>query len=56
MLRFVPGIIGAVAAMIAFWSLGVFDFSWRALAFFVVYIVVTVAVDTGMSRYGRKPK
>ena len=54
MLRYIPGLAGAVAAMVAFRLLGVFDFSVRVLIFFVVYLAVTIFVDKAMARYGKK--
>lgn len=54
MLRYIPGFIGAVGAMLAFRLLPMLDFSMRMLVFFVVYLVVTIAVDKAMARYGRK--
>jgi len=56
MLKYMPGFVGAVAAMIAFRLLGALEFSWRALIFFVVYLLVTVSVDKALARYGRKPE
>jgi len=53
MLRYVPGLVGAVAALVAFWMLGVLDFTIRILIFFAVYLVVTIAIDRAMSRYGK---
>jgi len=53
MLRYVPGLVGAIAAMLAYRLLGMLDFSIRLLLFIVVYIVVTVAVDKAMTRYGK---
>jgi len=54
MLRYIPGLVGAVAAMVSFRLLGVLDFSLRILIFFAVYLVVTIFVDKSMARYGRK--
>jgi len=53
MLRYIPGLAGAVAALVAFHLLGVLDFTIRILIFFVVYLVVTIAIDRAMSRYGK---
>ena len=54
MLKYMAGFVGAVAAMIAFRMLSMLDFSLRILIFFVVYLVVTIAVDKAMARYGKK--
>ena len=54
MLRYIPGLLGAVAAMVAFRLFGMLDFSFRILIFFAVYLVVTIAVDKAMARYGNK--
>jgi len=54
LLRYIPGLIGALAAMIAFRLLGMLDFSVRILIFFAVYLVVTILVDKAMTRYGKK--
>ena len=54
MLKYIPGLVGAVAAMLAYRVLTVLDFSVRVLIFFIVYLVVTVIVDKSMSRYGKK--
>jgi len=54
MLRYVSGLIGALAAMITFRLLGMLDFSVRILIFFAVYLLVTILVDKAMTRYGEK--
>jgi multidrug efflux pump subunit AcrB len=54
MLRYIAGLVGAVAAMIAFRLLGMFDFSLRILIFFAVYLAVTIFVDKALARYGKK--
>jgi hypothetical protein len=54
MLRYISGLIGALAAMIAFRLLGMLDFSVRILIFFAVYLLVTILVDKAMTRYGKK--
>ena len=54
MLRYIPGLAGAVAAMVSFSLLGLLDFSLRILIFFTVYLVVTIFVDKSMARYGRE--
>lgn len=54
MLRYIPGLLGAVAAMVAFRLLGMLDFSLRILIFLAVYLVVTIFVDKAMARYGNK--
>ncbi|MDZ7645589.1 MAG: hypothetical protein U5K76_16010 [Woeseiaceae bacterium] len=54
MLKYVPGLAGAVAAMGAFRLLTMLDFSLRILIFFVVYVVITIVVDKAMEGYGKK--
>ena len=54
MLRYIPGLVGAVAAMVAFHLLGMLDFSFRILIFFAVYLAVTIFVHKAMARYGKK--
>ena len=54
MLRYIAGLVGAVAAMIAFRLLGILDFSLRILIFLAVYLAVTIAVDKALSRYGKR--
>jgi len=54
MLRYIPGLVGAVAAMVAFRLLSMLDFSLRILIFFAVYLAVTIFVDKAMARYGKK--
>jgi hypothetical protein len=54
MLRYIPGLVGAVAAMVAFRLLGMLDFSFRILVFFVTYLAVTIFVDKAMAHYGKK--
>lgn len=56
MLKYLPGLIGAIAAMIAFRLLALMGLSVRVLIFIGVYLLVTVAVDIAMSRYGKKKK
>ena len=53
MLRYIPGLLGAVAAMVALRLLGMLDFSLRILIFFAVYLAVTIFVDKAMARYGK---
>jgi multidrug efflux pump subunit AcrB len=53
MLRYIAGLVGAVAALIAFRLLGMLDFSLRILIFFAVYLAVTIFVDKALARYGR---
>ena len=54
MLRYIAGLVGAVAAMIAFGVLVMLDFSIRILIFFAVYLAVTIFVDKALARYGKK--
>lgn len=53
MLRYIPGLLGALGAMLVFRLLGMLDFSVRLLAFIVAYVAITVVVDKAMARYGR---
>ncbi len=52
-MRYIPGLVGAVAAMVAFRLISMLDFSLRILIFFVVYLAVTIFVDKAMARYGK---
>jgi membrane protein implicated in regulation of membrane protease activity len=54
MLKYIPGMLGAIAAMVVFRLLSMFDLSVRFVVFFVVYLVVTIAIDKAMTRYGRR--
>jgi multidrug efflux pump subunit AcrB len=54
MFRYIAGLVGALAAMIAFRLLGMFDFSVRILIFFAVYLAVTIFVDKAIAGYGKK--
>ena len=54
MLRYIAGLAGAIAAMVAFRLLGMLDFSVRILIFLAVYLVVTIIVDKAFVRYGKK--
>lgn len=54
MLRYIPGLLGAMGAMVAFRLLGTLDFSLRLLVFIVIYLVITVVVDRAMMRYGKQ--
>lgn len=52
--RYLPGLIGAVAAFVALKLLillGVSSLGFEILAFFVVYLVVTVLTDKAMRAY-----
>lgn len=53
MLRYLPGLIGAIVAMITLQLLTMAGFSVRVLVFIVVYLLVTVSVDIAMARYGK---
>jgi hypothetical protein len=56
MLRFVPGFVAAVIAFAVMKLISlVASLGWQALVFLVVYIVVAVAVDYAMRRYGTRP-
>ena len=54
MLRYIAGLAGAIAAMVAFRLLGMLDFSVRVLIFLAVYLAVTIFVDKALVRYGKK--
>ena len=54
MLRYIPGLVGALAAMVAFRLLSMFDFTVRSLIFFAMYLAETIFVDKAMTRYGKK--
>ena len=54
MLRYIPGLLGALAAMVAFRLFGMLDFPIRILIFFSMYLVITIFVDKAMARYGKK--
>lgn len=55
MIRFVPGLIGALAAYAALVLIGWLGNGWvRVAVFFGVYLFVTVAADRAMSRYRRQ--
>jgi len=54
MLKYIPGMLGAISAMVVFRLLSMFDLSVRFIVFFVVYLVVTIAIDKAMTRYGRR--
>lgn len=55
MIRFVPGLIGALAAYVALVLIGWLDNGWiRATIFFGVYLLVTVAAERAMSSYRRQ--
>ena len=56
MLRFLPGIIGAACAFVALKILVILEIItlWLEVGIYaVVFIVVSLAVDRAMSRYGR---
>ena len=54
MLRYIPGVVGAVAAMVSFRLLSMLDFSLKILIFFAVYLAVTIFADKAMVRYGKR--
>jgi hypothetical protein len=55
MLKYVPGIIGATAAMTAFRFLVMIDPLWvRFVVFGAVYVGVTIFIDRALSNYGKK--
>lgn len=57
-IRLMPGLIAAVAALIAMQLIGVFTFVSQTLqivVFLVTYIVVHLLVDGAMRKYGKAP-
>lgn len=55
MMRFVPGLGGAVAAYLALIFTNWIQSTWlHAAIFFAVYLFVTFAVDKAMTQYGNK--
>ena len=53
MIRFVPGVVGALAAYLAVLFTGWLQSGWlHAFIFFAVYLFVAVAVDRAMKQYG----
>ena len=56
LIRFVPGLIAALAAYVALWFIGWMNYGWiHAAIFFGVYLFVAIAVDKGMSSYRKSP-
>lgn len=54
MIRFVPGLAGAVLAYVVLLLIQWMDNGWiRATLFFAVYLFVAVAVDKAMTSYRR---
>lgn len=54
MLKYIPGIIGATAAMTAFRFLAMIDTLWvRFVIFMAVYVAVTILVDRTLANYGK---
>ena len=54
MLKYIPGMLGAIGAMAVFRLLIMFDLSIRFVVFFLIYLVVTITIDKAMTRYGKK--
>lgn len=55
MLRFVPGLLGAIAAFVVLKLLSwVGSLSLELLVFLGTYAAVAVSVDTALKRYGRR--
>jgi len=53
MMKYVPGVIGAVAAYGALMFINWIQTSWvHAAIFFGVYLFVTLGVDKAMTQYG----
>lgn len=56
MIRFVPGLAGAMLAYIALLMIQWLDNGWiHAVLFFAVYLFVAIGVDKAMSHYRRSP-
>ncbi len=53
MIKYLPGLTGAIAAFIALLFLGWLELSLRGLAFLAIYLVVTISLDKALTRYGR---
>lgn len=55
MLKFLPGLLGAIAAYLTLIFINWIETSWvHALIFFGVYLFVSVSVDKALSQYGKK--
>ena len=56
MMRFVPGLIGALASYVAMVLIDWINNGWiQTVVFFGVYLFVTIAVDKAMTRYRQNP-
>jgi hypothetical protein len=54
-IRFIPGLVGALAAYVAMALIDWIDSGWfHTAVFFGIYLFVTIAIDRAMSGY-RKP-
>ena len=56
LVRLIPGLIAAVAALVAMRLIGIFGFAsdtFQIIVFFLTYIVVAVLVDGAMRKYGK---
>lgn len=53
MLRYVPGLVGALAAFTVLKLVGWMAFGYRLGTFLATYVIVAVAIDQAMRRYGR---
>ena len=59
LMRYLPGLLAAIVAFAALRFaifLGATQMGWQILVFFVVYIVMAVAVDRAMIAYGRSAR
>lgn len=55
MMKYVPGLVGAVAAYGTLMLINWIQTSWiHAVIFFGVYVFVTLGVDKAMTQYGNK--
>ena len=58
-MKYLPGFVGAIAAFVALRAmawLGVNALGWHIAVFLASYVIVTVAVDQAMTRYGTTAK
>lgn len=56
MIRFIPGLIGALASYVALVLIDWINNGWiHTVIFFGVYLLVTVVVDKAMTRYRQSP-
>ena len=57
LIRFLPGVVGALSAYVVLKLIGwAASLSIELLAFAGTYLVVTVAIDLGLRRYGKEER